>query len=296
MNNAKNFIKLFIPNFFLPLLRDLRNKVFVTKIKISSLNPYPKNLSSTSKSIYNQLKTLGYARIESKKYKHAAKIVSNDYLSRIDGLKQHNKKQKMERIYGPSDEIGNNIYMLSFLNSHLHAYFFDSNILAGITRFIGVQPVFRQSPMLEDVNFSDTSAHLISLDPAIYAAAFHTDYYRQLNIMLLLTDITEDTTHTEYAVGSNNRNIFKQGNHLAYPESNRLIAEAGYPIHKLTGKKGDVIIIDTSGFHRACYKENTTRRLLSLVINPNYPFLGYGEDLSGTISNKAPDFISNAIR
>jgi hypothetical protein len=79
-------------------------------------------------------------------------------------------------------------------------------------------------------------------------------------------------------------------------ESNRLIAEAGYPIHKLTGKKGDVIIIDTSGFHRACYKENTTRRLLSLVINPNYPFLGYGEDLAGTISNKAPDFISNAIR
>ena len=201
----------------------------------------------------------------------------------------------MERIYGPSDEIGNNIYILSFLDPHLYEYFFDNDILAGIRRYMGVQPVFRQSPWLEDVNFKNNCASLISLDPAMYAAAFHTDYYRQLNIMLLLTDITEDTTHTEYAVGSNNRNIFKEGNNLAYPVSNKLIAEAGYPIHKLIGKKGDVIIMDTSGFHRACHKENTTRRLLSLIINPNYPFIGYGESLDGLISDKAPDFVSKTI-
>jgi len=201
----------------------------------------------------------------------------------------------MERIYGPSDEIGNNIYRLSFLDPHLYEYFFDIDILAGIRRYIGVQPVYRESPQLEDVNFKNNVTSLISFDPAMYAAAFHTDYYRQLNIMLLLTDITEDTTHTEYAVGSNNRNIFKEGNFLAYPVTNKHIEKAGYPIHKLTGKKGDVIIMDTSGFHRACQKEDTTRRLLSLIMNPNYPFLGYGENLDGLISDKAPDFVSKTI-
>jgi len=216
-------------------------------------------------------------------------------LSRIDGQKVNNEGKKMERIYGPSDEIGNNMYRLSFLDPHLYNYFFDMDILAGIRRYIGIQPVYRESPLLEDVNFKNNVASLISLDPAIYAAAFHTDYYRQINIMLLLTDITEDTSHTEYAAGSQNRNIFKEGNNLAYPVSNKFIAEAGYPIHKLIGKKGDVIIMDTSGFHRACHKENTTRRLLSLVMNPNYPFIGYGESLDGLILVKAPDFVSKTI-
>ena len=249
---------------------ELRSKSSVARIAISQWLATVEPLSERSAQILKDLRSDGYARISSPEFLKLADYAAAEYLVGVTS-------QKKLHLRGTSDLCGNWQYRLSFNDANLHKFFFNEDIHAALRSYAG-RLFFRESPLLEVFIYNGSDE--VTRDVATYAAAFHTDYFRQINLMLLLSDIPENNTCTEYAQGSNNRNVFIEGGKVDYPRSNQLIKGGGYHVVKLTGRRGDVVLMDTTGFHRACLKIGTTRQLLTTILNPGFPFIGYGESVS----------------
>jgi len=246
---------------------ELRSKSSVARIAVAQRLAAPPPLNDRAAKILADLRSNGYARISSPEFLKLADYAAAEYLT-------GETTQKKVHLHGPSDLCGNRQYRLSFKDAGLHKFFFNEDVHAALRSYAG-RLYFRESPLLEDFTYNGSDE--ATRDVRTYAAAFHTDYFRQINLMLLLSDIPEDNTCTEYARGSNNRNVFLEGGKIDYPRSNQLIEEGAYPIDKLTGRRGDVVLMDTTGFHRARLKAGTTRQLLTTILNPGFPFIGYGE-------------------
>lgn len=219
--------------------------------------------------ILADLRSNGHAKVSSPEFLKMADYAVSEYLT-------GETSQKKKRLPGVSDLCGNHQFRLSFKDAGLHGFFFNEDIHAALRSYTG-RLYFRESPLLEDFTYNGSDE--ATRDVRTFAAAFHTDYFRQINLMLLLSDIPDDNTCTEYARGSNNRNVFLEGGKVDYPRSNQLIEDGKYPIDKLTGRRGDVVMMDTTGFHRARLKAGTTRQLLTVILNPGFPFIGYDEQL-----------------
>jgi hypothetical protein len=248
---------------------ELRSKISVARIGISQWLAPVEPLSELSAQILKDLRRYGHARISSPEFLKLADYAAAEYLVGVTS-------QKKLHLRSTLDLSGNSQYLLSFNDANLHKFFFNEDIHAALRSYAG-RLFFRESPLLEDFTYNGSDE--VTRDVRTYAAAFHTDYFRQFNLMLLLSDIPENNTCTEYAQGSNNRNVFIEGGKVDYPRSNQLIEDRGYQVVKLTGRRGDVVLMDTTGFHRACLKIGTTRQLLTTILNPGFPFIGYGESV-----------------
>ena len=112
-----------------------------------------------------------------------------------------------------------------------------------VTAYYGREAFFRESPTLNV---------LVKSDPGLMqkpSRVFHADGFRQVSVMILLNDLSDDSIHMEYCLGSHSEQ-------QASYDRRRLVQEnirKNYDTMKLVGPRGTVYIFDTEGFHRGNY-------------------------------------------
>ncbi len=208
-----------------------------------------------------------------------ADTILNDYFIKNNPMIFNNSNRNLiHEISSSANQIGNFQAFASFFDKNIQKILCSNLICNVIEIYAGTAMFYRENPILELHRFENPAEATRDIQP--YAVSFHSDYFRQINVMLLLTDINENDTCTEYALGSNNRNAFFQGVAQKYPNTNKIIERSGYQIKKITGKKGDIVLMDTTGIHRVRVMPNSNRKMLIGIANPNHPFLGYKENIS----------------
>jgi hypothetical protein len=201
-------------------------------------------------------------------YEAVAEHIERTYFSVIDGKAQH-AAQPMQRIrFGHRDDVTNTQnYQVSFKDPGLAPLLFDADVCAILYNYYQRQPFYREQPLVirnalaADLPFEEFSKLEVS-------AKFHIDYYRQIAMMFLVSDVSESDTHLEYAVGSHKlRNTWSRFSYADEEISQR------FPIKHCTGRKGTLIIMDAgSGFHRGVHRKGSVRKTLVTVVTAGHYF------------------------
>lgn len=127
----------------------------------------------------------------------------------------------------------------------------DALPLVILGQYYGRSPVMRNNPLIQFIKATEDTEH------DMLNSNWHVDHLHQVSMMLLLSEVTEQTMHMEYAVGSH-RGLKLEG----YYDDKQIRSQ--FPILKLTGKPGTLYMFDTAGVHRANYLPNTSRKILHL--------------------------------
>ncbi|MDB5810225.1 MAG: hypothetical protein JWN94_2347 [Betaproteobacteria bacterium] len=177
---------------------------------------------------------------------------------------------------------------ISFADRQCQPLYLHPDLIQVLQKYYGRQPYYRNQPLIQKISLHSGQVPLTN-------GAFHVDHLRQISLMLLVTDISANETHMEYCVGSNRRNLLAEGVEL--PVEQCEAKARGYPIFKCTGKKGTLFIFDTSGFHRANYISNSTRKMLHLNITTGHnlvPFIDKNE--VAVAPDEAPQYVKRMFR
>jgi hypothetical protein len=100
---------------------------------------------------------------------------------------------------------------------------------------------------------------------------WHSDRYRQVSAMLLISDVTEADTHMEYVVGSHKRSFLfmREGIQMSNEESRRR-GEAAEEIFYLTGPRGTLFLYDSTGVHRRNLIPGSNRKALIWTVTTGH--------------------------
>jgi hypothetical protein len=146
---------------------------------------------------------------------------------------------------------------ISFRDPRLAPLFFDPDLMGALYNYYRRQPYFRNQPLVQKISYDGRA-------DANTNGRWHIDSYRQVSIMLLVSDVALDDTHMQYALGSHRRLKLDP----FYTDD--ALRAAGYPIYDLVGKSGTLFMFDTQGIHRAKYVPNTTRKILHMNFTPGH--------------------------
>ena len=96
---------------------------------------------------------------------------------------------------------------------------------------------------------------------------FHLDHCeRQVHMVILLNDLDENSTHTQYIPETNKKNWLFVNEERKREDFQKLVSKykEQYGVKKIIGKRGDVFLFDAgNGLHRACYGD--TRGMIKLM-------------------------------
>ncbi|MBI3332937.1 MAG: hypothetical protein HYZ93_02465 [Candidatus Omnitrophica bacterium] len=169
-------------------------------------------------------------------------------------------------------EINANI---SFKDPRLAPIFFHPDLNGVLYNYYRRQPFYRNQPLLQKIVYDGKV-------PPLSNSSWHVDYVHQVSVMFLVSDVTERDTHMQYALGSH-RKLRLVAN---YPEE--IVEREGYPVLDAVGGKGTLFMFDAGGLHRACYRPNTSRKILHLnmtsghhITPRRYDRLGSWGELAG---------------
>jgi hypothetical protein len=291
IKNMKKYIPLKMKHKISGIINEIYSKKIYLKRKISR-KYYKFNLTKEMQDYLSIIDEKGFCTIKRPEFIEVA-----DNINRMNNeIQFENSLSKLHKflIPGVSNAAGITNHWCSFKNQIIQKIFFDKEILSMLMAYAGTQLKYRQSPILESHLYN--GSNLLDLNRKEWANLLHSDYHLQLNIMLLLTDISEETTRTIYAEGSNNRNFLIQRGKIDYPESELLVKNNNYKVVSLLGKRGDLIIMDTGGLHAAEIVAGSNRTMLIGIMNTGFPFKQYHENLNGlNILNGEYNFIKNTI-
>lgn len=128
--------------------------------------------------------------------------------------------------------------------------FIDPYGQAEASLYYGREAKRRNKPLIQQIYTSEQLAQHPN-------GRYHVDHLHQVSMMLLLSTVTEQTTHMQYAIGSH-KGLKLEG----YYDENQV--HSRYSILDLIGEPGTVYIFDTAGIHRAKYIVGTRRKILHL--------------------------------
>lgn len=145
---------------------------------------------------------------------------------------------------------------LSFRDPKLAGLFLNPDLLGMLQRYYKRQPYYRNYPVINKIAFD--SQHRVDI-----TGKFHRDGgWRQLSCMLLVTDVSLSDTHMEYAVGSHRSSMIKSLDRFSYDDK---VIEDHFKLVPLIGPRGTLFVFDAgNGFHRACFKAGSVRKILHL--------------------------------
>ena len=222
--------------------------------------------------LVDQLKRNGYVELYCKEYQIVANYLEKNYFNKIE-----NNENKVD----PKDHFSlnhrfsikdnnNEHYMkggmeisafISFLDEGISSVILDERIHSIIYRYYKRQHYFRNQPRIMKTRYEGNNT--------LNNCNMHVDHPRQISIILNVSDITMDDTHTVYAPTSNRRNMWSQG--MEMPVEKSISIAKSYEERKhFIGKKGTLFIFDTSGFHQANYKMGNPRKIMHLNINTGH--------------------------
>ncbi len=172
--------------------------------------------------------------------------VSHDHIVRIQS------QPEIDRPYVAS---------LSFKDPALEHLYFHRDLLGMLYNYFHRQPYYRNYPVIVNTSYSGRNRpHNQGL--------YHKDGgIHQISYMLLLNDVTESDTHMEYALGTHRQ--WQQTTHFTDRGSiSQHDVARRYRMEPVTGPKGTLFLFDAgNGFHRAVYKETSTRIMLHLNVS-----------------------------
>jgi len=145
---------------------------------------------------------------------------------------------------------------LSFRDPKLAKLFLNPDLVGILQRYYKRQPYYRNYPVINKIAFD--SQHRMDI-----TGKFHRDGgWRQVSCMLLVTDVSLSDTHMEYAVGSHRSSMIKSLDRFSYDDK---VIEDHFKLVPLIGPRGTLFVFDAgNGFHRACFKSGSVRKILHL--------------------------------
>jgi|KBSSwiStaDraftv2_1062776.scaffolds.fasta_scaffold445326_2 hypothetical protein len=177
---------------------------------------------------------------------------------------------------------------VSFSDQRLHEVLFDPEICAIVCNYYGRQAYYRDNPTVHKEHAAASSRPLIS-------GVFHSDSYRQISFMLLLSDLTEHDTHMEFASGSHDA---RQPSYDRTQIDQDAVTREFKIVH-VVGKKGTLFLFDTEGLHRGSYHQNTGREIFHVnMTTGTWPFTDDRYDRLETIfpdPQTVPEHVRNFV-
>lgn len=147
-----------------------------------------------------------------------------------------------------------------FFDKYILNKILNSNIISNINNFFlkvyKVKAILQQSPLLV-ITKPSIENHEMSSKIKI-PADYHTDYPTEMALHIPLNDLKNDMIHTIYCRSSNRDYLIKSTS-----KYNQQFAEKFERV-KLVTKKGNGILLDTQGIHKANVKKNEIRIMLFL--------------------------------
>lgn len=262
----------------------------------------PLPLSAKAQGWYDSLRDTGIVKIEDDTFQNVAEYLETEYFQPIEKT-PGSFLGRSEPVFGLGDQHrfvwdtnqarfasgGTEISCsISFADPVCQDLYFNDDLIRVLFKYYGRQPYHRNQPLIQKVSLRPGQV-------ALGNGNFHVDHLYQISYMLLVSDVGENDTHMEYCVGSNRRNMLAEG--IEIPRDKCEAKAVGYPIFKCTGKKGTLFVFDTSGFHRANYLSNSTRKMLHLNITTGHN-LGTFIDTAASVTTLAsrPAYVQKMFR
>ena len=210
-----------------------------------------------------ELRDNGITKFE-KKYEEYANYINNyyvPYLEKQENHFEHSRYLVNTQSISELERPFNSDFLLN--EPFLRKLFFDKDLMSLLKGYFMRQPFIRNNPVISRVNYTGKG-----LSPA---DKFHLDGgLHQISFMMLLNDISENDSHMEYALKTNNQ-LLNRRNFLERHPANSSYIRDKYNIFKLTGKAGDLFVFDAgNGFHRANLIPGTSRTVLHMNITTGY--------------------------
>lgn len=225
-------------------------------------------ISERANSWLQELREYGVVKFSTPEIAAAASVLEEKYFNRIDSMGSDQRDLNGDDLgqkgifakninYEPySTNTGTEIfYQISLFDNELKDLFRNPEISGVIYNYLRRQPYYRGQPTLSQINYGPEQDKNKNRPGCLY----HVDYLRQITFMVLAADVTEEDSHFEYLKGSHHRpkwsKVFIDNNEAAK------IAEANQEnIFRGVGKKGSVVLFDSSGIHRRNGKIGQKRR------------------------------------
>jgi hypothetical protein len=141
--------------------------------------------------------------------------------------------------------------LISFSDPRLGQLLLNEDLHKLLSSYYGRQHYIRNHPVIMKTDWRQGQ-------PINYNGNYHVDHLHQLSLMLAVSDIHPEDTHTEYAMGSHKyvrTSIGPNGNCYS-----RKYVYDHYKIAHACGPKGTLFIFDTCGLHAGKYQESKNPR------------------------------------
>jgi hypothetical protein len=244
---------------------------FVKHITPNILNPVVP-VPDHAKGWLKDLREVGITRVESPELIEVANILDRDYLARLSpGASLGGADFEDPRLFATNCNAATHAAFgiqiacwLSFKDERLKPLLRDPAMAAVLYNYYHRQPYYRNQPNLQ---YAQNESH----HNADEGNGWHSDRYRQVTAMLLISDVTEQSTHMEYVTGSHKRSFMfmREGIQLSLEESKRR-AEQVTSYYNLIGKKGTLFVFDATGVHRRNLILGTARKALFWTVTTGH--------------------------
>ena len=244
--------------------RKIKRALFDSLVKIK----WSKRSNSTFKSAdhvrqLDNFDKFGIIKID-QNFSEFADYILTEYVEKI--LNNQNTKFPTIKMPSGSEEMR---LLLSLNDRKISDFILRKEISGLLETFYGRRCYLRQDPYYQRI---EAKTEYIYNKSNQY---FHVDRYMQLNIMVLMKDLNEKESHTEYLISSHKRRPFDFLLHKTDVECQREIKKNNYKIFKSVGKKGDVFLFNSMGIHRLNYVSGTTRNVLYLLFTNGHNLYDY---------------------
>lgn len=263
-------------------------------------------LSPRAQGWLETLRRDGIVRIESPALRELAAHVektycrvveANGYPPRVDGALLGGKELFAQRKHQPDMDgladagLGREEqYLLSFRDPLVAGPFLDPDLAGLCYNYLRRQPYYRNQPVV-DIVVLDPKA-----DPPEDVSPIHVDHLRQMSGMLLVSELTESTTHMEYYMGSHKRSLLKEGVYKTRQECKDWAAAHPKALRPLIGPPGTLYVFDATAIHRRLLVSGSTRKMFHWNITSGHHLQPFAESLEGwKLLEDAPDYVAAAF-
>ncbi len=228
----------------------------------------PENILQTEEIIKltKQFKKNGFLKFERDEFFNVAEYLDTAYFNKIEACSNSINVDdfKIENRKFSIKEFNKEAYLkggmeisayISFIDDALNPLMLDEKIHSILYAYYRRQHYFRNQPRIMKVDYKGKNT--------INNNNMHVDHLHQISIILNVSDITMNDTHTVYVPGSHRRSLLKDGIEMPVEKSKELV-NAYTDREHFIGEKGTMYMFDTSGFHCGDYKQGNARKILHL--------------------------------
>ena len=288
-------------NFIREAKRITMDAIFMAKYHTPAI--VPKNILQTPEinALADEFRERGCIKIESEEFIETADYLNRFYFQKIEA----NNNRVNEEAFRVNDrkfsilEFNKDEYRkggmeisayISFMDTGISPLILNEKLHSILYSYYKRQHYFRNQPRIMKVDYKGKNT--------IYNNNMHVDHLHQVSLILNISDITMDDTHTVYTPGSNRRSLLKQGIEMPVEKSRELVQTYKERVH-FTGSKGTLYMFDTSGFHCGDYRQGNPRKILHINFTTGHYLTALHDNPDDLVrwqqKNSKPDYVKDSF-